>query len=363
MPTTDQTAVGEALAAILDPHTEKTLGDSEAVTSVEAAEDSVRVQLTLGYPAEGWRAELVRKVKETLAPVTGSAAIQVEIDWQVQAQVVQQGLTRFDNIKNIIAVASGKGGVGKSTTAVNLALALAAEGATVGVLDADIYGPSTPQMLGLKGQPESPDGKSMEPLRAQGIQVMSIGFLVGDDQPMVWRGPMATSALQQLLTQTLWNKIDYLVVDLPPGTGDIQLTLAQRVPVSGSVIVTTPQDLALLDVRKAIKMFQQVRVPILGLVENMSGYVCPNCGSETDLFGSGGGAKLEQEYGLPLLVRIPLDPGIREQTDGGHPPVSADASGDIASRYRLLARKVAGRLSLQGRDYSAVFPKIVIEKA
>ena len=363
MPTPDQTAIGDALAAILDPHTEKTLGASEAVTSIEASADLVKIQLTLSYPAEGWRAELVEEAKKALAPVAGSAAIQVEIGWQVQAQVVQQGLTRFDNIKNIIAVASGKGGVGKSTTAVNLALALAAEGATVGLLDADIYGPSTPQMLGVKGHPESLDGKSLEPLMAQGIQIMSIGFLVGDDQPMVWRGPMATGALQQLLTQTLWKNVDYLVVDLPPGTGDIQLTLAQRVPVSGSVIVTTPQDLALLDVRKAIKMFQQVRVPMLGVVENMSGYVCPNCGSEAELFGSGGGAKLEQEYNMPLLAQIPLDLSIREQTDGGRPPVLAAAGGEIASRYRLLARKVAGRLSLHGRDYSALFPKIVIEKA
>ena len=363
MSTPDQAAIGEALAAILDPNTGKTLGDSEAVTSVEASADSVKIKLTLGYPAEGWRSGLAEEARKALAPVVGSVAIEVEIDWQIQAQVVQQGLTRFGNIKNIIAVASGKGGVGKSTTAVNLALALAAEGATVGLLDADIYGPSTPHMLGLKGQPESPDGKSLEPLMAQGIQIMSIGFLVGDDQPMVWRGPMATGALQQLLTQTRWKEVDYLVIDLPPGTGDIQLTLAQRVPVSGSVIVTTPQDLALLDVRKAIKMFQQVRVPMLGVVENMSGYVCPNCGSEVDLFGSGGGAKIEREFDMPLLARIPLDLRIREQTDSGHPPVSADAGGEIASCYRLLARKVAGRLSLRGRDYSAVFPKIVIEKA
>ncbi len=358
-----QTAIGDALSAILDPHTGKTLGDSEAVTSVEPSADSVKIQLRLGYPAEGWRNGLIEEIRQALATIAGSAAIEVRIDWQIQAQVVQQGLTRFDNIKNIIAVASGKGGVGKSTTAVNLALALAAEGAAVGLLDADIYGPSTPQMLGVKGQPESPDGKSLEPLRAQGIQIMSIGFLVGDDQPMVWRGPMATGALQQLLTQTRWEKVDYLVVDLPPGTGDIQLTLAQRVPVSGAVIVTTPQDLALLDVRKAIRMFQQVRVPMLGLVENMSGYVCPDCGSEAELFGSGGGSKLEQEYDMPLLVKIPLDLSIREQTDSGHPPVSADAGGEVASRYRLLARRAAARLSLRGRDYSAVFPKIVIEKA
>jgi ATP-binding protein involved in chromosome partitioning len=264
-------------------------------------------------------------------------------------------------VKNIIAVASGKGGVGKSTTAVNLALALAAEGANVGILDADIYGPSQPMMLGITARPESKDGKSMEPLERYGIQAMSIGFLIDTDTPMVWRGPMATGALEQLLRETQWHDLDYLVIDLPPGTGDIQLTLSQKVPVTGAVIVTTPQDIALLDARKGLKMFEKVGVPIIGIVENMSTHICSQCGHEEHIFGSGGGEKMGKDYDINLLGSLPLDIRIREQTDGGMPTVVAEPDGKIAATYRQIARRTAVKLSELGRDYSSKFPNIVIQ--
>ncbi len=280
----------------------------------------------------------------------------------IVAHGVQPGLKPLAGVSNIIAVASGKGGVGKSTTAANLALALAADGAAVGVLDADIYGPSQPLMLGVaEERPVSEDGKTLRPLAAHGLQVMSIGFLVDADQPMVWRGPMVTSALNQLLTQTRWENLDYLVVDMPPGTGDIQLTLSQRVPVSGAVIVTTPQDLALADARKGLQMFRKVSVPVLGIVENMSTHVCSNCGFEEPLFGSGGGRRMADDYDVPLLGQLPLAIEIREQTDGGRPTVVADPDGAAAVAYRRTARRMAARLAMQARDYSSRFPKIVVE--
>ena len=275
---------------------------------------------------------------------------------------MQRSLKPLDNVQNIIAIASGKGGVGKSTTAANLALALAGEGASVGILDADIYGPSVPLMLGVSGErPTSDDGQSMNPLVAHGIQIMSIGFLIDTDQPMVWRGPMVTQALNQMLQQTQWSDLDYLVVDMPPGTGDIQLTLSQSVPVSGVVIVTTPQDIALLDARKGLQMFRKVAVPILGIVENMSTHVCTNCGHEEPLFGSGGGAQIAADYEVELLGQLPLDLRIREQTDSGNPSVIADPGAAPASAYRAIARRMAARLALQGKDYSRRFPNIVVE--
>jgi ATP-binding protein involved in chromosome partitioning len=279
----------------------------------------------------------------------------------VHAHKVQGQLAPLPGVRNIIAVASGKGGVGKSTGAANLALALAAEGATVGVLDADIYGPSQPRMLGIEGKPESPDGKSIVPKVAHGLQAMSIGLLVGEDTPMIWRGPMVTQALMQLLTDTRWQDLDYLVIDLPPGTGDIQLTLSQKVPVSGAVIVTTPQDIALLDARKALKMFEKVEVPVLGIVENMATHICTNCGHEEHVFGEGGGQRKAEQYGVPLLGSLPLDIRIREQADGGIPSVAAMPDSDIAARYRAIARNTAARLSLQARNKSIGFPKIVVQ--
>ena len=266
------------------------------------------------------------------------------------------------NIKNVVAVASGKGGVGKSTTAVNLALALAAEGASVGLLDADIYGPSVPMMMGISGKPESEDGKTMEPLENYGVQVMSIGFLVAQDEAMIWRGPMATQALEQLLRQTNWRDLDYLIVDLPPGTGDIQLTLSQRVPMTGAVIVTTPQDIALLDARKAIKMFQKVGVPILGIVENMAVHVCSNCGHVEHIFGADGGKNMALEYGMDYLGALPLDMQIRLQADSGHPTVVADPDGDVAGIYKAVARQVALAIAAKNKDFTSKFPSIKISK-
>ncbi|KAF1707314.1 iron-sulfur cluster carrier protein ApbC [Pseudoxanthomonas sacheonensis] len=268
---------------------------------------------------------------------------------RIQSHAVQPGLAPIARVRNVIAVGSGKGGVGKSTTAVNLALALHADGAKVGILDADVYGPSIPTMLGLSGKPDSPDNKSIEPMRAFGIETMSIGFLVDADTPMIWRGPMATSALTQLFTDTLWGDLDYLLIDLPPGTGDIQLTLAQKIPVAGAVIVTTPQDIATLDAKKALKMFQKVEVPVLGIVENMALHVCSNCGHEEHLFGEGGGQRMAAQYGVPLLGSLPLDIAIREQGDAGQPVVIAAPESAVAQAYRQTARAMAAQLALRPR--------------
>jgi ATP-binding protein involved in chromosome partitioning len=279
----------------------------------------------------------------------------------VESHAVQAGLKPLPQIKNIIAVASGKGGVGKSTTAVNLALALTAEGARIGILDADIYGPNQPQMLGVRQKPESKDGKSLEPVMRYGIQSMSIGYLIDQDTPMVWRGPMVTTALQQLLNDTRWDNLDYLIIDMPPGTGDIQLTLAQKIPVSGAVIVTTPQDIALLDARKGIAMFQKVNVPVLGIVENMSIHICSQCGYPESIFGEGGGEQLAKQYDVELLGSLPLDKRIREQADSGKPTVVAEPDGAISRIYRKIAHRVVDKLASQAKNYASKFPKIVIE--
>jgi len=275
---------------------------------------------------------------------------------------VQRGVQLLPGVKNIVAVASGKGGVGKSTTAANLALALAAEGAKVGVLDADIYGPSQPTMLGIQGRPDSVDGKIMEPMQSHGLQIMSIGFLVEPDQAMIWRGPMATQALEQLLRQTRWHDLDYLIVDMPPGTGDIQLTLSQRVPLTGAVIVTTPQDIALIDAKKGLKMFEKVGVPILGIVENMAVHICTNCGHAEHIFGADGGRAMAAQYGVDYLGALPLAMSIRQQSDDGAPSVVAEPDGEIAGLYKTLARKVAIKIASQAKDYSAKFPTISISK-
>ena len=303
---------------------------------------------------------LPKRLKQKLSDA-GAESANVSVSWEIEAHTVQKSLKPLENIKNVIAVASGKGGVGKSTTAVNLALALSMEGAIVGVLDADIYGPSQPRMLGVSGQPKSSDGKSLEPMEAHGLQAMSIGFLIDEETPMIWRGPMVTQALEQLLNDTRWRGLDYLVVDLPPGTGDVQLTLAQKIPVSGAIIVTTPQDIALLDARKGLKMFEKVEVPVLGVVENMSIHICSECGHEEPIFGEGGGQRMAEESGVEVLGTLPLDMKIREQVDGGNPTVAAMPDSRIAKIYREIARKAAAKLAAQSKDYSAKFPKIVIQ--
>ena len=356
-----ESTVRAALARILDPHLDLDLVASGAVRGVGVDGSRVAVEIQLGYPAAGWHGALAAQVREALEALPGVTQAVVTVTSRVLAHRVQKDLTPLPEVRNIIAVASGKGGVGKSTTAVNLALALQAEGATVGVLDADIYGPSIPKMLGLSGRPDSPDGKSIEPKRNHGLQAMSIGLLVGDDTPMIWRGPMVTQALQQLLNDTRWQGLDYLVIDLPPGTGDIQLTLAQRVPVSGAVIVTTPQDIATLDARKALQMFAKVEVPVLGIVENMAVHVCSNCGHSEHVFGAGGGQKMAAQYDVPMLGSLPLDIHIREQADSGTPTVAADPDSPLSLAYRDIARRTAARLSLQARNKAIAFPNIVMQ--
>jgi ATP-binding protein involved in chromosome partitioning len=350
------------LEAYVDPWLRSTLGDAGAVTSVHLDGARATAEVTLGFPASDYAAELSRELQVHARELAWLEALDVRVSSSIAPHGRERNLPPVGSVKNIIAVASGKGGVGKSTVAANLALAWAAQGAKVGVLDADIYGPSQPRMLGLSGQrPTSPDGKSLQPLVAHGLEVMSIGFLIDEEQPMVWRGPMVTQALAQLLGETRWGPLDYLVVDMPPGTGDIQLTLSQRVPVSGAVIVTTPQDIALLDARKGLRMFEKVSVPVLGIVENMSTHVCSKCGHEEHIFGSGGGARMAQQYGVDLLGSLPLDIRIREQADSGHPTVAAEPAGELARSYRLTARRAAARLAALAIEKPAAFPTISFE--
>jgi len=351
-----------ALKQVIDPNTGKDLVSGKSVQEIQIDGNNVALEIVLGYPSSGVAEHIKTLVTDQLKTLESIGRIFVAVSHKVAAHTVQRGVQMIPNVRNIIAVASGKGGVGKSTTAVNLALALAAEGAAVGILDADIYGPSQPTMLGIAaGRPESSDGKTMEPMQAFGVQAMSIGFLIDQDTPMVWRGPMVTGALEQLLRETKWRDLDYLIVDLPPGTGDIQLTLAQKVPVTGAVIVTTPQDIALLDARKGLKMFEKVGVSILGVVENMSTHICSNCGHEEHIFGAGGGARMCKDFEVELLGSLPLDIQIREQTDGGKPTVVADPDGKITASYRQIARRIAVKLSEQSVDHSSKFPNIVIQ--
>ena len=354
-------SVRAALAEVVDPYTGLDLVAGQCVRGVGIDGGNIAIQLQLAYPAKGWHEALVAQVTRVVGQLPGAGRVSVSVSTRVIAHRVQKDLTPLPEVRNIIAVASGKGGVGKSTTAVNLALALAAEGGKVGVLDADIHGPSIPMMLGLAGKPESPDGKSIEPKTRHGLQAISIGLFLGDDTPAIWRGPMTTQYLQQLLTTTLWKDLDYLVIDLPPGTGDIQLTLAQRVPVSAAVIVTTPQDIALLDARRALKMFEKVDVPVLGIVENMAMHTCSSCGHVEHIFGEGGGQRMAAQYGVELLGSLPLDISIREQADSGAPSVVSHPESAIAASYREIARKVGARLSLQARNKSIAFPNIVIQ--
>ena len=344
-----------------DPSTLMTLADTKANIKVELDDNKVNVEIRLGYPTKTYVDILQSELVALVQKETESESVNVEITTKIISHKVQQGVPALENVKNIIAVASGKGGVGKSTTSVNLALALAAEGAKVGILDADIYGPSQPRMLGTTQRPESADGKSIEPIESFGIQSMSMGFLIEEEEPMIWRGPMVTQALQQMLGDTNWQELDYMVIDLPPGTGDIQLTLSQKVPVSGAVIVTTPQDISLLDARKALKMFEKVNVPVLGIVENMSTHICSNCGHEEHIFGSGGGDSMAQQYNVDMLGSVPLDIKIREGADSGHPTVVSEPDSDIALSYRTIAHRISAHLAKQGKDYSGAFPNIVIK--
>ncbi len=352
----------EKISSYPDPYLAQTLGEAKAVESVTLQGEILRVALVLGFPCADYRPELESALRNHLQPHLGQTRLELTLRQEITAHAVQRTLKPLAKVKNIVAVASGKGGVGKSTTAANLALAWSAQGAKVGLLDADIYGPSQPQMMGLSGsKPESADGKHLTPLRAHGVEVMSIGFMIDQEQPMAWRGPMVTQALTQLLGDTSWGELDYLVVDMPPGTGDIQLTLAQRVPVSGAVIVTTPQDIALLDARKGLKMFEKVEVRVLGVVENMSLHVCSQCGHVEHIFGSGGGARMAAQYGVQLLGELPLDIRIREDADGGTPTVVAEPGSTRALAYLQMARRTAARLATLNKDYSRAFPKITVE--
>ncbi|MBK8740791.1 MAG: iron-sulfur cluster carrier protein ApbC [Betaproteobacteria bacterium] len=348
------------LKSLIDTNTGRDFVASKSIRKIEIAGADVTLEVVLGYPAKTQYEIIRRQIADHLRALPGIGRVTVNISHKIIAHAVQRGVKLMPAVKNIIAIASGKGGVGKSTTAVNLALALAAEGAQVGILDADIYGPSQPTMLGVSGRPESADGKTLEPLEAYGLQAMSIGFLIDTETPMVWRGPMVTQALEQLLRDTNWRELDYLIIDLPPGTGDIQLTLAQKVPVTGAVIVTTPQDIALLDARRGLKMFEKVGVPIVGIVENMAVHICSNCGHVEHIFGQGGGESMCRDYNVPFLGALPLDVKIREQADSGRPSVVADPDGKVAEIYRAIARKTAVFVAQQAADHSAKFPSISI---
>jgi ATP-binding protein involved in chromosome partitioning len=352
----------DALSSVIDPNTGRDFVSSKSIKNLNVSAGDVAFDVELGYPAKsqipGFRKALIAAAKS----VAGVDNVSVNVNVKVVPHSVQRGVQLLPNVKNIVAVASGKGGVGKSTTAVNLALALAAEGASVGLLDADIYGPSVPMMMGITGKPESQDGQTMDPLENYGVQVMSIGFLVAQDEAMIWRGPMATQALEQLLRQTNWRDLDYLIVDMPPGTGDIQLTLSQRVPMTGAVVVTTPQDIALLDAKKGIKMFEKVGVPILGIVENMAVHVCTNCGHTEHIFGADGGKKMAADYKMDYLGALPLNMQIRLQADNGKPTVVSDPDSDVAEIYKAVARKVAVSIAAKNKDFSSKFPSIKISK-
>jgi ATP-binding protein involved in chromosome partitioning len=357
----NQDQVKQALAGVIDPNTGKDLLATKGIRNILIDGVDVSLDVELGYPARSQIAPIRAAVIAALQ-AAGAASVSANVYSKIVAHAAQRGVKLMPNVRNIIAVASGKGGVGKSTTAANLALALAAEGANVGVLDADIYGPSQPTMLGISGRPETRDGKSIEPMVNHGIQCSSIGFLIDQDTPMVWRGPMVTQALEQLLRDTNWRDLDYLIVDMPPGTGDIQLTLAQKVPVTGAVIVTTPQDIALLDARKGLKMFEKVGIPILGIVENMAMHTCSNCGHTEHIFGAGGGERMARDYEVEYLGGLPLDIRIREQADSGTPSVVAEPDGAIAHIYKRIARRIAVRVADIAKDSSSLFPTIVVSK-
>lgn len=355
--------VEAAIKEYKDPYLDQDLNQAKAVRNIAIDGGKVTVEIDLGFPAKGYQDELTGELGKRIKAIDGVSDVIINISWNIVSHAVQAGVAPIAGVKNIIAVASGKGGVGKSTTSVNLALALSAEGANVGILDADIYGPSQPRMLGTSAKPESEDGKALQPVVSHNIQSMSIGYLIDEETPMIWRGPMVTQALEQLLRDTAWKDLDYLIIDLPPGTGDTQLTLAQKVPVSGSVIVTTPQDIALLDARKALKMFEKVEIPVLGVIENMSTHICSQCGHEEHIFGAGGGASMSEQYSVDFLGSLPLDIRIREETDAGTPTVAAEPEHAISLIYRHIARRIAAKLARRKKDYSAKFPNIVIQNS
>ncbi len=353
----------DALKLVTDPNTGRDFVSSKQLKNLRIEGGDVAFDVELGYPGKSQMPALRKALIAAARAVAGVENVSVNLSSRIVSHAVQRGVQLLPSVKNIIAVASGKGGVGKSTTTANLALALAAEGASVGILDADIYGPSQPMMMGISGRPESIDGKTMEPLENYGVQVISIGFLVDQEQAMIWRGPMATQALEQLLRQTHWRELDYLLIDMPPGTGDIALTLSQRVPLTGAVIVTTPQDIALIDVQRGVEMFKKVGVPILGIVENMAVYHCPNCGHTEHIFGADGGRRMATKHGVDYLGGLPLSLSIREQADSGRPTVVADPDSDIAASYRQIARTVAVKIAQQAKDFSAKFPTIQVSKS
>ena len=357
-----EAALLEALKTVVDPNTGSDLVSGRLLKNLRIEAGDVSFDVELGYPAKSQLPLLRQALIAAARSVPGVGNVSANLGWKVVAHEVQRGVQLLPRVKNIVAIASGKGGVGKSTTATNLALALAAEGAAVGILDADIYGPSQPMMMGIEGRPESSDGKTMLPMRNHGVEVMSIGFLIDADNPMIWRGPMVTQALEQLLRQTQWGDLDYLFVDMPPGTGDIALTLSQRVPLTGAVIVTTPQDIALLDAKKGLKMFEKVGVPILGLVENMAVYICPQCGHSEHIFGADGGKTMAAEYGVDYLGALPLTLSIREQADAGRATVVAEPDGEIAGLYKAMARRIAVKIAQRAKDFSSKFPSITISK-
>ncbi|MBN8490565.1 MAG: iron-sulfur cluster carrier protein ApbC [Burkholderiales bacterium] len=361
MPLTEA-ALLDALKSVVDPNTGRDLVSTKALKNLRIDGADVSFDVELGYPARTQIPALRQALIDAARRVPGVGNVSANLGVKIVAHAVQRGVQLLPGVKNIVAVASGKGGVGKSTTAVNLALALSAEGAQVGILDADIYGPSQPMMMGIDAKPDSHDGKTMEPLLNHGVQVMSIGFLVDADNPMIWRGPMVTQALEQLLRQTNWRDLDYLIVDMPPGTGDIALTLSQRVPLTGAVIVTTPQDIALLDAKKGLRMFEKVGVPILGIVENMAVHICSQCGHAEHIFGEGGGQRMAVQYGVDYLAALPLALSIRQHADSGRPSVVSEPEGEAAGIYRALARKVAVRIAAQAKDFSAKFPTITVSK-
>jgi len=353
--------IEDVLKNIIDPNVNTDLVTAKSVKFLSVEKGHVQLKIELGYPAKSFIEGFKQQISDKIQSLEGVESVEVVVSVNIVAHGVQNSLKPIENIKNIVAVASGKGGVGKSTTSVNLALALAAEGARVGILDADIYGPSIPMMLGLSGYPDSQDNKTMMPKVSYGIQTISIGYLIDADQPMIWRGPMVTSALQQLLNDTNWDNLDYLIVDLPPGTGDIQLTLSQNIPVSGAVVVTTPQDIALIDAQRGLGMFEKVNVPVLGIIENMSMHICSNCGHEEAIFGEGGGVAMAEKNGLELLGSLPLDKQIREFADSGRPTVVAIPDSRPAEIYREIARKMSAKLALKSKDFSSKFPKIVVQ--